>query len=91
MTKILIRRGVIQRDTISLKLFICTLESLFKNLNLNSKCIKVNDKYLNHFRFADDVVLMGSSTKDLQTIITNLNLRSNKIRFRITPPPPKKK
>ncbi len=36
-------------------LFTCVLEEVFKNLNWEEKGIKVNGKYLNNLRFAENL------------------------------------
>ena len=41
------------------KLFVATVEEIFKRLNWDNKGINVNGKKLNHLRFADDVVIIS--------------------------------
>jgi len=54
-----VRKGVRQGDSISPKLFPTVLESMFQNLNWDEVEIKINDEYLHHLRFADDIVLFA--------------------------------
>lgn len=56
--KIPIKTGGRQSDTISPKLFTLILEDVFRTLDWDRKGIKIDGRYLNHLRFADDVVKM---------------------------------
>ena len=51
-----------QRYTMSPKLFIACLESVFQKLNWNVKSIKIDGEYLNRLRFADGTVGYSSPT-----------------------------
>ena len=55
--KINTKREVRQGDTISPKLFIPTLESIFRRRNWENKDLQIDGEYLNHLRFADDIFL----------------------------------
>ncbi|CAM4652739.1 unnamed protein product [Leuciscus chuanchicus] len=59
-------RGVKQGDTISPKLFTACLEQIFRQLNWDEVGIKINGRWLNHLRFADDIVLIGCSAVDMR-------------------------
>lgn len=70
--KIKIKRGVRQGDTISPKLFTATLESIFRKLNWETKGLKIDGEYLNHLRFADDIVICAGTPQQLQTMLQEL-------------------
>ncbi|KAL1447418.1 hypothetical protein WDU94_003530 [Cyamophila willieti] len=70
--KINLEKGVRQGDTISPKLFIAVLEMVFKKLNWENKGILINNEYLNHLRFADDIVVMSNNTKELESMLKDL-------------------
>lgn len=53
-----IKTGVRQGNKISTKLFTRALEDVFKALAWGRKGIKIDEKYLNHLRFADDIVFI---------------------------------
>ncbi|CAG4934862.1 unnamed protein product [Colias eurytheme] len=74
-----VKRGVRQGDPISPKLFIATLESVISHLDWSQYGIKIGTKCLNHLRFADDLVLISQSGKDLQSMIDSLNIGSNRV------------
>ena len=76
---IFIRRGVRQGDTMSPKLFVATLEEIFKRLNWDNKGINVNGKKLNHLRFADDIVIISRDTAELEEMLSDLNNESRKV------------
>jgi len=48
-----IEQGVRQGDTISPKLFTTLIEYMFKMIELDNKCINVNEEKLNHLRVQD--------------------------------------
>ena len=77
--KLKIGRGVRQGDTISPKLFTTSLESVFKKLNWNEMGININGKFLNHLRFADDIILIAADLDQLQTMMNQLHQESSKI------------
>jgi len=61
-----IGKGVRQGDPLSANLFNCALEEVFRGMNWGDKGIKIDGKYLNNLRFADDVVLIGASNTEVQ-------------------------
>lgn len=77
--KFKIGRGVRQGDTISPKLFTTSLESVFKKLDWNEMGININGKFLNHLRFADDIILIAADLDQLQTMMNQLHQESSKI------------
>ena len=76
-------RGIRQGDTLSPKLFIAALEDMFKTLKWNRRGIKINGQYLNHLRFADDIVLFADNLSDIETLINDLSQMSLKIGLKI--------
>jgi len=52
---------------------------VFQNLNWDEVGIKNNGEYLNHLRFADDIVLFAPSAEELQTRMEELGNESSKI------------
>lgn len=81
--KIKVTRGVRQGDTISPKLFTLALEDVFRTLDWESKGLNIDGRYLSHLRFADDVVLISSSVKELETMLTQLQQASLRIGLKI--------
>ncbi|XP_030766932.1 uncharacterized protein LOC115890750 [Sitophilus oryzae] len=67
-----------QGDGISPKLFTTTLEEIFRQLHCTNKGLKTDGEYLNHLRFADDIVLIANNPEELLTQINGLNTASNK-------------
>ncbi len=64
-----VQKGVKQGDPLSPNLFNCILEEIFKETKLGDTDtgadigININGKRLTNLRFAEDIVLMGKSTK----------------------------
>ncbi|KAH7706674.1 hypothetical protein AAVH_26088 [Aphelenchoides avenae] len=84
--KIPIRRGVRQGDTISPKLFTAALEMIFRELRWDERRnagINIDGRRLTHLRFADDIVLVGSSRADVQQRLEELNEQSKAVGLRI--------
>nr|XP_027217367.1 uncharacterized protein LOC113809892 [Penaeus vannamei] len=71
-------KGVRQGDTTSPKLFTACLESVFQNLDWETKGIKIDGEYLSHLRFADAIVLVANNLQDLQQMLNELNNESKK-------------
>ena len=80
---IAIGRGVKQGDPISPKLFNASLEHVFRQLDWEETGIKINGRWLNHLRFADDVVLVGHSVADIQRRLTELDLAGAAVGLKI--------
>nr|XP_027234156.1 uncharacterized protein LOC113825513 [Penaeus vannamei] len=51
------------------------LESIFRKINLKTKELN-NGEYLNHLRFADDIILMSKTAEELQDMLNDLNRES---------------
>jgi len=76
--KVKIAKGVRQGDTISPKLFTACLESIFRKINWERKGLNINGQYLNHLRFADDIILMSETAEELQDMLIDLKRESLK-------------
>ncbi|XP_072037641.1 uncharacterized protein [Amphiura filiformis] len=61
------------------KLFVATLEEIFKRLNWVDKGINVNGKKLNHLMFADDIVIISGDAAELEEMLTDLSNESRKV------------
>ena len=68
-----LQRGVRQGDVISPKLFTAALEDIFKLLDWSRLGININGEYINHLRFADDIVIMAETLEDLSTMLNDLS------------------
>ncbi len=77
--KFKIGRGVRQGDGVSPKLFTTILESVFKKLDWSGMRMKINGKFLNHIRCADDILLIATDLNQLQTLMSQLNDESSKL------------
>ncbi len=78
-SKIPIRKGVRQGDTISPKLFRACLEEIFKKLEWDDMGLTIDGEYLNNLRFADDIVLLSNSGEDFEKMICDLHRESLKV------------
>lgn len=65
-------KRVRQWDTICPKYFTLALEDLFR-LYCQKKCIWVDGKMLNHLRSADDVVILASTSEEIQIMPKQLH------------------
>jgi len=55
------------------------LADVFKTLEWSRKSRKIDGKYLNYLRFADDVVLISQDVGQLQDMMEDLKMKSEKI------------
>lgn len=78
-----IERGVRQGDPLSPKLFIGVLENIFRKLEWKNKGIYINGQYLSHLRFADDIVIIAETAKDIEEMMRSLDFESSKIGLEI--------
>jgi Reverse transcriptase (RNA-dependent DNA polymerase) len=60
-------------------LFNAGLEEVFRRLEWDTVGLRVNGENISHLRFADDIVLISSSSTELQEMISQLNEESNKL------------
>ena len=77
--KIRIKRGVRHGDIISLKLFMATLESIFRRLNWENKGVKIDGEFLSNLRFADDIFLCTETPQELQQMLRELSDESGRM------------
>jgi len=71
-----VRNGVKQGDQLSSNIFNSVLEEIFKKLDWSEKGIKVDERYLNNLRFADDIVLISSNSSEIQEMLQDLENES---------------
>ena len=81
--KIMIRRVVRQGDTITPKLFMATLERIFRRLNWENKGVMLDGECLTNFRFADDIFLFTETPRELQHMLQELSGGSRRIGVKI--------
>jgi len=68
-----VKKGVKQGDPLSAIIFNCVLEDVFRELDWDKKGININGEYLSNLRYADDVVLVASTKKELNEMMQDLN------------------
>ena len=78
-----------QGDTISPKLFTSCLEDTFRSLNWEKSGMNITVKYLNHLRFADDIVIISETKEQLQAMVQELATESSKRGLRLNKGKPK--
>jgi hypothetical protein len=81
--EISVRRGLRQGDIPSAKIFNAVLETAFKNLEWQDKGININGKRLNCLKFADDIVLIGRSAKEVEHMLEELLEETKQIGLRV--------
>ena len=75
-----LERGVNQGDPLVPKLFTAVLENQMRKRGWETKHgINIDGQRLTHLRFADDIILMSSSSKDLETMLRDLDTVSREI------------
>ena len=70
--KINIRRGLRQGDTISPKLFMAALESIFRRPTWETRGLKLDGEYLCHLRSADDILICANAPHELRQMLQEL-------------------
>ncbi|XP_042889824.1 uncharacterized protein LOC122264821 [Penaeus japonicus] len=63
-----LERGV-RQDTSAPKLFTACLEKVFRKLNWDQKGIRIDGEYLNHLRFADDIIILAKNGLELNQML----------------------
>ena len=71
-----IRKGVLQGDTISPKLFTATLEDLLRNLDWSKRGVSITGNNLSNLRFADDVTIIAQDLEELEISPNELSVAS---------------
>jgi len=74
-----IEEGIRRWDNILPKLFTLALENVFKTLNWDDKGINIDGIYLNHLRFADDIILMSGNITKQETLLEELQQASQRV------------
>lgn len=69
-------------DTMSPKLFIATLEIVFRKLNWNPDRYKIRE-YLNYLRFADNIIVFSTRYYNRTKYIMGLKINRHKIKIMI--------
>ncbi|CAK1601779.1 unnamed protein product [Parnassius mnemosyne] len=64
-----LQKGVKQDDPISRILFNAVLEKNFINMSWSNKGLRINGRYLNNLRFADDVIIVAETTEVLEHML----------------------
>ncbi|GBP68178.1 Retrovirus-related Pol polyprotein from type-2 retrotransposable element R2DM; Endonuclease [Eumeta japonica] len=77
------RQGVRQGDPLSPKLFSTVLESIFRQLNWEELGINVDGTLLTHLRFADDIVLFVKTPEDIDRMIEDLAIESERVDLKL--------
>lgn len=77
--EIKIERGVRQGDPLSPKLFTAVLEEVFRQLDWENCGLSINGENLSHLRFADDLIILSSSSEGLQAMLNDLVKESAKV------------
>ena len=54
-------------------MFNVVLQEIFKKLNWDEKGTRIDDEFINHLRFVDDIILLAFSFEELQEMLQVLN------------------
>ena len=68
-------RGIRQGDTISSKLFMAALETIFRRLTWETRGLKIDGEYLSHLCFADNILIIklcANTPHELQQMLQDL-------------------
>ncbi|KAK6763631.1 hypothetical protein RB195_024085 [Necator americanus] len=76
-------KGVRQGDNKSPKLFAAALQWIMKSLSWEERGTRVDGRFLSNLRFADDIVLLSSSTNEAETMLNELNEARKRVGLRI--------
>jgi hypothetical protein len=92
--RIPIHKGVRQGDTISPALFTAALERAIRQLDWDTRGIRIDGRHLHHLRFADDVVLFARDTVEATDMLSQfteacgragLKINEKKTQYMATP------
>ena len=78
-----VQRGVKQGDPLSPNIFNAMLEEVFRKLERENKGIQINGIWMNHLRFADDIVPINDDLKQLEVMANELGAESRKVGLKI--------
>ena len=70
--KINIRRDIRQGDTISPKLFMTALDSMFRQLTWETRSLKIEGEYLSHLHSTKDILICTNIPHELQQMLQEL-------------------
>ena len=74
-------RRVRQGETSSPKLFRPVSRNFSKKLRWENRGIRIDGEFINHLRFADDIIIFASSSEELQRMLRELNQASLLVGF----------
>ena len=75
-----LRRGVRQGDTISPILFNIALNNeVINKIEWGDRGINIDGEYLSHLLYADDLILFSHSANEIQSMLEDISIESNKI------------
>ncbi|GBP19464.1 hypothetical protein EVAR_15814_1 [Eumeta japonica] len=72
-----------RRDSLSSKLFLAVLESIFRRLNWKELRINVDGTFLTHLRFADDIGFYAKTVEDINRMIENLAIERKRVGLKL--------
>ena len=84
LVEVEIARGVRQGCVLSPVLFNAVLEDIFRSLDWEGKGINMNEEWVSHLAYADDVVIFGRSLKAVQGMLNELDEASRKVGLEIS-------
>lgn len=73
-----LRKGIRQGDALSSKLFNAALREIMKSLGWQDMGIRIGNDRLTHLRYADDVVLLGINGREVEKMMNQLRVISEK-------------
>ena len=78
-----VKKGVRQGDTISPALFSAVIEAVMRTMNWDQKGININGSRLTNLRYADDIVLMAQSGREMQEMLNDLREAGKEVGLKI--------
>lgn len=72
-------RGVKQGDPLSPNIFNAVLEDVFRKLEWDNYGLKIDGVQINNLRFADDIVLIGKNSEEINVMIEDLVQQGAKV------------
>jgi len=74
-----LEREIRHGDTTSPKLFTAILEYIFKQLDWDHKNINIDDEYINHLWYTDDIILISDNLEDARQRLKELKQTVKKV------------